>query len=266
MTDKAFKQLIEQYNQLVTQYPGLIYGIDKDLDCFYVAGVLHFSASYENTSLQDSYLIRVDVPWNFDLHHAPAAYELSGRIPKAFHHHLNGNLCLGVHIAIYEKLKQDCTLLGYVNNLLVPYLFAYSSYEKYGKMPFGNAGHDKDAMLLYLQDHFPGVPMNRFLDFIIYMYMPQLYGSHRPCLCGSGRPMRTCHLTSIRALIETYPKVYLRYDIQEYARQLNDKKINCESMFSQKKIRKFCWKIKQDYKADQEALAHFYGKENNNGH
>lgn len=263
MTDKALEQLIDQYNQLVTQYPGLIYGIDKELDCFYVAGVLHFSASFGKYSLQDSYLIRVDVPWNFDLFNVPAAYELSGRIPKAFHHHLNGNLCLGVYIAIYEKLKQDCTLLGYVNNLLVPYLFAYSCYVKYGEMPFGNAGHDKDAMLLYLQDHFPNVPINRFLDFIIYMYMPQVYGSHRPCLCGSGRPLRDCHFTSIKALADIYPKVFMRYDMPEYMKQINDKNVRCDSMISLKDRKDFCRKIKHDLEADRELLAQLNGKEIN---
>lgn len=265
MAEQALENLILQYNQLVVHYPGLEYGIDKEKDCFYVAGVLHISATYKEHSIQDSYLIRIDVPWDFDLHHVPLSYELAGRIPQKFHHYQNGNLCLGVCIAVYEKLKPNCSLLGYIDNVLVPYLFAYSYYEKIGKMPFGNAGHDKDAMLLYLQDHFPNVRTNRFLDFIIYMYMPQLYGSHRPCLCGSGHPMRYCHLASIKALMDTYPKVYLRYDIQEYVRQLNDKNIHCDSMISQRKRRTFCWKIKQDYKADQKTIAQFFRKENNKG-
>lgn len=260
-TEANLKKLTNQYEQLIVSYPGLECGIDEKQDCFFIAGVLRFSASFAGKDVQDSYLIRMDVPWDFDVLHVPLSYELAGRIPRTFHHHLNGNLCLGVFIAIYEKLNQDCTLLGYVNNLLVPYLFAYSCYEKTGEMPFGNAGHDKDAMLLYLKERLGNIHANRLLDFIVYMYMPQVYGSHRPCLCGSGLPLRDCHLKQVRELTDIYPKIMLRYDIKDCINQLLEQKIYCESMIPSKWRKYFCREINRDFATDKATFAKLYGKE-----
>ena len=253
-TEINYQFFIEQYNQLAATYPGLEYGIDKLLDCFFVAGVLSFSASFNQISIQDSYLIRIDIPWNFDLFHIPLAYELAGRIPQSFHHYINGNLCLGINIANYEKLSQDCTLLGYVNNLLVPFLYAFSYYEKYGKMPFGNEGHDKDAVFLYFHEKFPGVPEDRLLDLIIYLYLPHAYGSHRPCLCGSGLRMRHCHFNLLKELIHIYPRDILLCNIKDFIIHFFKKNINYKSMFSPKILNQFYREITKDLKPNQEYM------------
>ena len=251
-TEINYQFLIEQYNQLVAAYSGLEYGIDKLQDCFFVTGVLSFSASFNQISIRDSYLIRIDIPWNFDLFHIPLAYELAGRIPKSFHHYVKGNLCLGINIANYEKISQDCTLLGYVDNLLVPFLYAYSYYEKYGKMPYGNEGHDRDAVFLYFKEKFSDVPEERLLDLIIYMYMPHVYGSHRPCLCGSGLPMRSCHFNLLKELIHIYPRDILIWNIKEFIIQFIEKNIYYKSMLSPKIIRQFYREITKETKLNQE--------------
>ncbi|MBQ9336448.1 MAG: hypothetical protein IJS14_04010 [Lentisphaeria bacterium] len=258
--DESCQILSEQFNQLVSVYPDLEFNFDKVKNCFFVAGVLSFSASFGDRTIHDSYLIRIDIPHKFDAFHAPSAYELAGRIPQTFHHYLDGSLCLGIYIAVYEKLNQNCTLLGYVENLLIPYLFAYSCYEKNGNMPFGVAEHDDEALLVFLKERFSDIPTERFLDFLIYMYMPQVYGSHRPCLCGSDLPMRNCHFSSIRLLTDLYQKRVLRREIHDCVYCLLQQNNAYDSMISRKNRARFMRELRRDNEADKRDLDMIYGK------
>lgn len=259
-TDEMCQILSAQFDQLVAVYPDLEFNFDKTKNCFFVAGVLSFSASLGTRTIHDSYLIRIDIPHNFDSFHAPAAYELAGRIPQTFHHYLDGSLCLGIYIAVYEKLNQNCTLLGYVENLLIPYLFAYSCYEKNGDMPFGVAQHDDEALLVFLKERFSDIPAERFLDFLIYMYMPQVYGSHRPCLCGKNLPMRHCHFLSIRSITDLYPKRVLRREIQDCVCYLLRQNNVYDSMISHKNKARFRRELARDIEANDRDLDLVYGK------
>ena len=250
MNEEQLSALTNQFNLLDKIYPGLEYGIDKEQDCFYVAGVLFFSASYRGIEIKDSYLIKVNVPWDFNEYHHPVSYEIGGRIPKNFHHYKAGNLCLGLYTSIFDKLIDDCTLLSYFRNILIPYLYAFSYHEKYKEMPFGNYGHDKDAMILYFRDKLNGISSDRLLDFLIYMYSPNVYGSHRDCLCGSKRPLRQCHLQLVLALNKRYPKALFKHDLLNCVHQLSEQDIRCNSMISKKNTRLFIRTITRDLKSD----------------
>ena len=250
MNEECLTSLIQQLVLLEKFFPGLEYGVDKEDDCLFVTGVLNFSASYNEIEIRDSYLIRVNIPWNFNVYHHPIAYEIGGRIPSSFHHYKGGNLCLGLYTAIFDKLLDDCSLLAFFRNILIPYLYAFSYYEKYGRMPFGNFGHDKDAMILYFQDKLNGISSERLLDFLVYMYLPSVYGSHRECLCGSKLPLRYCHLQLVVDLGKRYPRALFKRDIVSCVHQLSEQDIRCNSKISQKNYRLFVRTITRDYKDD----------------
>ena len=139
------QDLLSQFAELNKLYPELSCRWDEDALCLKIVGNLYFKAIYHNCpKIEDCYTIRINVPWDFSPSSPPVVYELCNRIPANFHHYLGGNLCLGVASAIRLKLLENCSLINFIDNLLVPYLYAYSYYERYNRMPWGNAEHSDD--------------------------------------------------------------------------------------------------------------------------
>ncbi len=71
----------------------------------------------------------------------PKVQETSNRIPTDFHHYQDDTLCPGAPIAVRQKFKKEPTLVGFVNNCVIPYLYSFSYKSKFGKMPFGELPH-----------------------------------------------------------------------------------------------------------------------------
>lgn len=57
------------------------------------------------------------------------------------HHNPDGTLCLEAPLTVHEVFRANETLINFVDNLLVPYLYIHSYYLKYGKLPFGEHAH-----------------------------------------------------------------------------------------------------------------------------
>ena len=99
--------------------------------------------------LEDTYIIRIEIPWNFSIFALPKMFELAGKIDPYYHHYANGNLCMGVPMAVKMRLLDDCSLLRYIENILIPYLYAHTFLIKNGNMTFGQKEHTDDEYLFY---------------------------------------------------------------------------------------------------------------------
>ena len=106
------QNLLSQFTELNKLYPELSCQWDEEKLCLKIAGNLHFKAVYNNCpEIEDTYTIRINVPWDFSPSTPPLVYELCQRIPLSYHHYLGGNLCLGVASAIRLKLLENCSLI-----------------------------------------------------------------------------------------------------------------------------------------------------------
>ena len=250
------QNLLSQFTELNKLYPELSCQWDEEKLCLKIAGNLHFKAVYNNCpEIEDTYTIKINVPWDFSPSTPPLVYELCQRIPLSYHHYLGGNLCLGVASAIRLKLLENCSLVNFVDNLLVPYLYAYSYYELHNKMPWGSAEHSDDEKYLFYKRFFKDIKDEYILDFLLVLYKPDIYRMHRPCLCGSKKKMRYCHGNMLLKFTNIkYPSVMLRRDIFDVYTSLDNRDIKPSGMLRLSIFNKILLKCYKDLKKDYELL------------
>lgn len=182
-------KLREQCEELIIKYTEL--EIEQVDELFIIDGEITFFAEYENLPIIDSYQIRIEVPLAFP-QKIPTVYEIGGKIEKKFQHFLtDGSLCLGVHTEMKEKLKNDSSVLEFVDSFVISYLYTHSYYLKYGQMPFGERSHGLEGIYEFYKEKLlvkTSSDVIKMLGFICF----KDYRGHLNCPCGSKMKMRKC--------------------------------------------------------------------------
>lgn len=156
-----------------------------------IEGTLSFSAEYDGQRIKDSFSIKMIVPSNYP-ENLPVVWETGDRISQDFHSYSNKSLCLGFPNAVREVFLNKPSLLGFVENCLIPYLFAFSYFDKYKKMPFGELSHGGKGVLEYYQEYFQ-VDEPEKIKIFLQLLVEDSYRGHLSCPCGSKKRLRNCH-------------------------------------------------------------------------
>lgn len=198
----GFEELVDSvisqhFIELRLKYPRLRL-TQNEKRLFVIRGELDFSASFENICIEDSYSIEIILPNNYP-DTPPHVIELNNRIPPSYHMFEDGTLCLGAPIAVKKTFFQTPTLIGFVENNLIPYLYGYSYKCKYGSLPFGELSHGASGMREFYQDYFDVYDPEKLLGLLEILAKNNYRGHHNcPCLCGEK--VRNCHGASLREL------------------------------------------------------------------
>lgn len=180
-----------------------------------IAGPLAFEAAPDDLeAISASFDIELTVPHTFPKR-LPRATETGGRIRGADYEHVftDGTLCLGVPIHLRAVFAEQPTLLGFVDRLLVPYLYGFCFWQKHGRHPFGEAAHGSEGIL------------NHYLDLLglddplaalraIRLLCEHGYDPRQICPCDSGRRVRACHRDALRTLNNHHTPETLLADFQ----------------------------------------------------
>lgn len=203
----------EQFEELNLRFSGL--NLQKNGDGpWLVQGNLSFSAEYTGRRIDDEYFIEIILPEDYP-DSPPKARETAKRIPADFHKYQDETLCLSTSLAVRVKFAQEPTLVGFVNNCLIPYLFSFSYKCKYGNMPFGELSHGGRGILEYYKDLFH-LNDDRAVLRLIKILADDNYRGHVSCPCGSGKRLRACHGTGLLEI----KKVQASLDFQNDYRYL----------------------------------------------
>jgi len=199
----------KHFTELAEQYPRLVL-IEDDCDTWLVRGVLEFSAIYEGVSIRDNFQIELIILKDYpDI--PPIAKETDGRIPKEFHTNPDGSLCLGVPIEVRRKFAKNPSLLGFINEQVIPFLYSYCHFEQHGEMPFGELSHGGKGILEYYRQLF-----NASSDVIATELLKILAENngkgHHECPCRSGKRIRDCHGGLLRKIYSYQHKDEFLYD------------------------------------------------------
>lgn len=190
--------IFEQYKQVYNRYPGLSLNQNGE-NKWFIKGLLHFLATYNGVSLDDKFEVLILIPEEYPAKY-PKVTELGNRIPMNFHHYTNNTLCLGIPHEINSKFKKNPTLLGFIEEHLIPYLYGFCYKQKYGKVPFGEWKHDGDGIIEYYQNKlglYTEIEILAFLSIMVDNYI----NSHILCPCKSGKKLTECHGPIIKELI-----------------------------------------------------------------
>ena len=91
------------------------------------------------------------------------------------------------------------TLLGFVENCLIPHLYSCSYKDLHGKLPFGELSHGGAGILEYYQELF-GVQEATGVLGLLRILADANYRGHLECPCGSGAKVRNCHGDQLMAI------------------------------------------------------------------
>ena len=191
--------LARQLAALRVRYPGL--HIEQCRPGLSVRGKISFSMEHKTHTVEDTFDLELRIPSDYPKK-PPSAYETKGRLNGYDHLFPDGRLCLGAPVDVCMRFAKQPTLLSFVEELVVPFLFAFSYKNQYGEMPFGELTHGVEGLLDYYADFF-GTPK----EVTVYLLMCLAGGYRQPhslCPCGSGRKLRKCHgprLDTLRAYL-----------------------------------------------------------------
>lgn len=198
--------IIDQFDELRSLYSGLT--LQKTDGVWNIQGLFVLNANFAEQLIEDEYSILLVVPESYP-DCVPIAYETGNRIPREFHKFTKGNLCLGEPLAVWKTFSEQPTLLGFVQKCLVPYLYSYSYFCQYGKLPFGDLSHGESGRIKYYQDLF-NVQSEHSLFGLISILAQDEYRGHIQCPCGSKKRLRYCHGPQVLEIMRFAPPGYFK--------------------------------------------------------
>lgn len=122
----------------------------------------------------------------------PTAKEIGGLVSKDFHKYEDNVLCLGTDLEINIKFNSNPTLLGFVESLVIPYLYSYSYWLSFGATPFGEQAHGDQGVLDNYCERFgikSPIAMLKLFKFLVI----KDFWFDLECPCGSNKELRKCH-------------------------------------------------------------------------
>ncbi len=177
-------------------------------------GVIDIDATYNDIHIVDSFQVKIGVFRDFPTE-LPIVNEVGGRIKVIADIygitdyrdlHVNprtDTICLCVKQEEKYKVPLGSTFVDFLHNLVVPYFFGLSYYEKNQAWPWGEYSHGGLGLLEYYADN--KIPLTSDdLDLLVSnlrkddkwkLYRKRFRDSSltKGCICGSGKPFNVCH-------------------------------------------------------------------------
>lgn len=206
------KCIHEQIQAVLDSYPNLRL-VQNGSDTL-LTGSLHFSASVEGKeTITANYDVKISVPYSYpeDL---PTVFPSVYSLDKRFEHtNPDGSFCLAVPLEERELFEIEPSLLGFINNLVVPFLYGYSYFLKYGEHPFEEREHGNKGILNFYLERFKSRDARTVLT-SLYKFAVHGYRAHEKCPCGSGKKVLKCHNTELKSLLKN--KELLMADLAKF--------------------------------------------------
>ena len=177
-----------------------------------VSGALSFEATHDRLgTITDTFEIKLLVPEGYP-DRLPRVRETRAKITGDYDHvYADGRLCLAVPVEERRIFGQQPSLLGFVNGLVVPYLYGYCHWERHGEHPFGEQKHGAKGIVQYYVERLHLKDDMAALAIVAFLF-EHGYRGHHACPCRSGQIVRRCHGSALRELHENHTPETLRID------------------------------------------------------
>lgn len=192
-------------------FPGLHF--QKDHGEIVLQGNLAFKASFNGYELiSDEYLIKIFFDGSYPTT-IPFTKEIGNRIPDNYHKLKGGFLCLGTYLEIYLIFSKQRNLFNYITNLLIPYLYNFSYFEKDGVVPLGERVHGYKGILQFYNEKYKITSKEILYNLLKYVLLNKKYSSNYLCPCGSGKKNKECHNNFLQELFSV-PKEIINLELR----------------------------------------------------
>ncbi|MDB4891848.1 MAG: hypothetical protein JWL61_3703 [Gemmatimonadetes bacterium] len=138
------------------------------------------------------YSVSIELPPGFPKE-LPRVFETGGRVPRTFHTNPDKTLCLGSPIAQRLAIAEEPTVGGFIDGVIVPFLYAHAFHERYNRMPFGELAHGARGLEADLLRTFRLPRGTCATEFLRLASLTRRHANKRPCPCHSGVRVGRCH-------------------------------------------------------------------------
>lgn len=206
------RNLEAQVSELCRSHTGIV-PIGVASRGIYLGGLLSFEGPADTpSSTVKTFGVKIVVPEGYPAE-LPAVWETGGQIDASYEHvNSDGTLCLAVPIEARLRFQQRPTLLGFVENFVVPYLYGYCCWKEHGEHPVGEREHGSEGILRYYCEEFGLTDEAAALSVILFL-AEHGYRGHLDCPCESGRRVRHCHGAKLRELQRHHTPTTLETDL-----------------------------------------------------
>lgn len=183
-------------------------------------GNLTFRAAKEgHREILDSYQIQGMVPPQYPTDYAQVE-EIGGRIPRDYHKLENGSLCLGSDIRILIETTKDSSLLGFVDRLVIPYLYNFSCFERKEEMPVGELEHGPLGLIQDYEDLFNLKGARQCVEALYLLGMKKRDANKKFCPCGCGKRLGRCYCKNLNPLREVASRSFFKQHAEALVEKL----------------------------------------------
>ena len=211
--------IIDQINAVIESYPSLSSIMDKD--GYTLTGTVTMDKTYNDVPLYDDYQIKIVVPADFPKR-IPSVFDVGNDVPQEFMHFMpDGSFCLGAYCDLHSFLDSHPSLVSFIDEIIMSYLYSVSYFRIYGILPFGERSHGVEGLLEAYRERYK-TDDDRLLLYILLTLVGRIpYRGHSPCPCRSGKRLRDCHgKRVIQDICSPYCKDF-QYDAYEILIYLN---------------------------------------------
>jgi len=181
----------KQIGKLCKKYP-LLKSRQIKQDSYAIFGTLKAEADYQNVVSICEYEIKIRVPSDYPLS-VPTVFEVGGKIDRSFHRNPDGSLCLAVPAELKQKFNRSKTLVNFVDNLVIPFLFSHKRFIETGTMPYGELSHGSAGVYQYYCEHFKTNNPQIVAEYLSCLLKVPDKTDNNFCPCGSSKSINDCH-------------------------------------------------------------------------
>lgn len=167
----------------------------------------------KGTTISDTFDVDIEVPVEFP-RQVPNVRETGCRIPKDFHTHPDGTLCLGAPTRLLLLIQKAQTLPGFIDSCVVPYFYGFSHREQHGALPFGELDHGLPGIFNDLMQLFDVRSIDAVIPMLRLASIPKREANKQKCPCGSGRLTRKCHNIVLNHLRSSLGRSHFRQQLR----------------------------------------------------
>lgn len=197
--------IADQISAVTERYPSL--SVIPDKDGYLLTGIVTMAKTYNDVPLYDEYHIKIFIPSDFP-RHIPSVFDTNNDVPEEFMHFLgDGSFCLGAYCDLRSFLDTHPSIVGFIDEIVMSYLYSVSYFRTYGVLPYGARSHGVQGKIEAYQERY-STDNNRVLAYLLFCLLGEIpYRGHHLCPCGSGKHLRNCHGSQ---LIRDIRSPYLR--------------------------------------------------------
>lgn len=202
-------------DSLLKVQPGLRLAPSKD-DSIRITGRLRFKRIADGfLEIEDNYELEIVVPPTFP-EEVPLVWETGGRIPKDWHRNPGGTLCLGSPTVVRLRTIQAGTVDEFVQDMVEPYLYQRSYFERHRLLPFGELDHGLKGVLKDFMDRFEFSDELAAGSMVFLTSLRKRVANKKPCPCGVGEPLGRCqHHWKVNELREVLGRKWFREQFRQ---------------------------------------------------